>query len=108
MLGFVVNPSAAVVGVIVGLLVGLTGMGGGPLMTRLLILVLGVRPLTAVGTGLVYSVITKAVGTAVHSQQGTVDRNIAFRLAYGSVPGALLGVFLLHLLKQRLDIAAID
>ena len=60
-------------GFVVGALVGLTGMGGGSLMTPLLILLFGVHPLTAVGTDLLYAAATKTAGTAIHSKKGNVD-----------------------------------
>ena len=85
----------------VGILVGLTGMGGGSLMTPLLILVLRVSPVVAVGTDLVQMTVTKAFGAWQHHRQGSVDYRLAFRLAVGSVPGALAGVGFLVLLKRR-------
>ncbi len=102
------DPSTAAVGAFVGLLVGWTGMGGASLMTPLLILVLGVRPAIAVGTDLAYSTITKVFGTGMHMRHGTVDRRIALLLAAGSLPGGLLGVLTLSLLKQRLPIDSLD
>src|SRR6478752_6010652 len=77
-------------GFLVGLLVGLTGVGGGSLMTPILVLLFNFHPATAVGTDLLYASITKTVGTAVHGTQGTVDWKIVTRLACGSVPAALL------------------
>ena len=79
---------------LVGLLIGLTSMGGAALMAPFLILVLGVRPVTAVGTDLVYGAITKAVGAFVHLRQGTVDLRMVRKLATGSVPGGLLSTAL--------------
>ncbi len=73
-------------GFLVGLLVGQTGMGGGSLVTPVLILVFGVPPAAAVGTDLLYASITKAVGTAVHGMSHTVQWPIVARLAAGSVP----------------------
>ena len=80
----------AAAGLLVGLLVGLTGVGGGSLMTPLLVLVFGVSPQTAVGTDLLYAAITKITGSAVHGWRDTVDWKIVRRLAYGSIPAALL------------------
>ncbi len=77
-------------GVVVGCLVGLTGVGGGSLMTPLLILLFGVHPATAVGSDLLYAAVTKVVGTTVHGQHGSVDWRITRRLATGSVPAVLL------------------
>ena len=72
------------------MLVGLTGVGGGSLMTPILVLLFNFHPATAVGTDLLYASITKTVGTAVHGKQGTVDWKIVTRLACGSVPAAIL------------------
>ena len=80
----------AAAGLLVGLLVGLTGVGGGSLMTPLLVLLFGVSPQTAVGTDLLYAAITKITGSAVHGWRDTVDWKIVRRLAYGSIPAALL------------------
>ncbi|THD34527.1 MAG: sulfite exporter TauE/SafE family protein [Sphingomonas sp.] len=77
-------------GVLVGLVVGLTGVGGGSLMTPLLVLVFGVAPTTAVGTDLLYASATKTVGTTVHGWRGTVDWRVVGRLAAGSVPATIL------------------
>lgn len=77
-------------GFIVGLLVGQTGMGGGSLMTPLLVLVFGIHPATAVGTDLLYASATKMVGTLVHGLNHTVDWRITRRLAAGSIPATVL------------------
>lgn len=77
-------------GILVGLLVGLTGVGGGSLMTPLLVLAFGFHPATAVGTDLLYASGTKAVGTAVHGWRGSVDWKVVRRLATGSVPATIL------------------
>jgi hypothetical protein len=82
-------------GFVVGLLVGFTGVGGGSLMTPLLVLVFGVHPATAVGTDLLYAGLTKISGCAVHAYHRSVDWRITRRLAYGSVPAALLSLVLL-------------
>jgi uncharacterized protein len=83
-------------GLAVGFLVGLTGVGGGSLMTPLLVLLFGIHPATAVGTDLLYAAATKATGTLVHGIKGSVDWRITGRLAAGSVPAAALTLFLLH------------
>ena len=88
----------ALAGLLVGILVGLTGMGGGSLMAPLLILVFKVQPVVAVGTDLVYMSVTKLVGAWQHHRQGNVDYRLAARLAAGSIPGALVGVILLSTL----------
>jgi uncharacterized membrane protein YfcA len=75
----------------VGILIGLTSMGGAALMAPFLILIIGVRPVTAVGTDLVYGAVTKIIGAWMHLRQGTVDIPVVKRLATGSVPGGLLG-----------------
>jgi len=85
----------AVAGLLVGLLVGLTGVGGGSLMTPLLVLMFGVNPQTAVGTDLLYASLTKAVGTGVHGWRATVDWRIVRRLGSGSVPAAAITLLLL-------------
>lgn len=79
-----------VAGLLVGFLVGLTGVGGGSLMTPILVLLFGVNPATAVGTDLLFAASTKIVGSAVHGWNATVDWKIVRRLAMGSVPAAVL------------------
>lgn len=88
--------SLAVAGLLIGTMIGLTGMGGGALMTPFLILVLGTRPVVAVGTDLVYGAVTKIFGAGVHWQQGTVDVKLAGRLALASIPAGLAAVVVLH------------
>jgi uncharacterized membrane protein YfcA len=82
-------------GFLVGLLVGQTGVGGGSLMTPLLVLVFGIHPATAVGTDLLYASVTKSVGTLVHGLNKTVDWRITRRLATGSLPATVLTLLLL-------------
>ncbi len=82
------DPLYALSGFAVGSLVGLTGVGGGSLMTPLLVLIFGVHPATAVGTDLLYAAITKSAGTLVHGANRTIDWTIVRRLALGSVPAA--------------------
>jgi hypothetical protein len=79
-------------GFVVGLLVGLTGMGGGAVMTPFLISVVGIGPVVAVGTDLVYSAATKIVGAWLHTRQQTVDFALVKRLAIGSIPAGLAAV----------------
>ena len=86
------NWGASLAGLIVGTLVGMTGVGGGSLMAPVLILVLGVTPLRAIGSDLAYAAITKAVGAWQHARAGSVDYRVAGWLALGSVPSALLAV----------------
>jgi uncharacterized membrane protein YfcA len=85
-------------GFLVGILIGLTGIGGGAIMTPFLILVLGTRPVVAVGTDLVYGAVTKLAGGWLHWRQGTVDMRLALRLAAASVPAGLLAVLALQML----------
>jgi uncharacterized protein len=87
---------------LVGLLVGMTGMGGGSLMTPVLILLLGIKPTVAVGSDLAYSAITKIVGAFQHHRQHTVNYALAWQMAVGSVPGSLAGVWCVHRLQTRL------
>ena len=96
------DPLLIVFGLGVGVLVGLTGMGGGSLMTPLLILVFGVKPVTAIGTDLAYAAVTKTVGGAKHFRQRTVDMRLSSWMAIGSVPAAIGGVYVLELLERRL------
>lgn len=82
-------------GFFVGLLVGFTGVGGGSLMAPIMILLLGVAPVTAVGTDLWFASMTKAVGGAVHHGNGSADLTVVKRLCYGSLPAAALTVLVL-------------
>ena len=82
-------------GFLVGVMVGLTGVGGGSLMAPLMILLLGVAPTTAVGTDLWFAAITKMVGGAVHHNQGHADWQVVKRLAWGSLPATLLTLWFL-------------
>lgn len=79
-----------IAGFSVGAIVGLTGVGGGSLMTPLLVLMFGINPSVAVGTDLLYAAVTKAGGTLAHGMKGTVDWQITRRLALGSIPAAAL------------------
>jgi len=85
-----------IAGLLVGTVVGMTGVGGGALMTPILVLLFGVAPTTAVGTDLLYASVTKVAGTAVHQTQGTVDWQIVRRLATGSLPAAALTLLWMH------------
>jgi len=85
-----IDPLFMLSGFFVGLLVGQTGVGGGSLMTPLLVLVFGIHPATAVGTDLLYASATKSVGTLVHGMNHTVDWRIVRRLASGSVPATIV------------------
>jgi uncharacterized membrane protein YfcA len=89
------NPFVIGCGALVGFVVGLTGMGGGALMTPILVLLFGVDPLAAVSSDLVASMIMKPIGGAVHWRRGTVNKKLVSWLVLGSVPSAFLGVLLL-------------
>ena len=87
-------------GFFVGLIVGVTGVGGGSLMTPLLVLLFGVSPATAVGTDLLYASLTKTMGAWVHGRRGTVDWRVVGLLALGSLPAALATILLLKYLAM--------
>jgi uncharacterized membrane protein YfcA len=88
----VVDPLYVASGFGVGFLVGMTGVGGGSLMTPLLILLFGIHPATAVGTDLLFAAATKTVGTACHAAARTVDWMLVALLAAGSVPATAVTV----------------
>ncbi len=90
------DPLLILFGLGVGVLVGATGMGGGSLMTPLLILLFGIKPVVAIGTDLAYAAITKTVGGWRHLRAGTVHTPLSLWLALGSCPGALTGVAILE------------
>jgi uncharacterized protein len=96
------DPLIIVFGFGVGVLVGATGIGGGSLMTPILILVFGFKPTTAIGTDLAYGAVTKTVGGWRHWKQRTVDFGLSTWMAFGSVPAAVGGVYVLHLLEDAL------
>jgi uncharacterized protein len=89
------QPLYSLSGFAVGLLVGLTGVGGGALMTPILILLFGIHPATAVGTDLLYAAATKTAGSLVHGYNRTVDWRVVRRLAAGSVPMTVLTIWML-------------
>jgi uncharacterized protein len=91
-----IDPAQALSGFIVGAIVGLTGVGGGSLMTPILVLLFGIHPATAVGTDLLHAAITKAGGTYVHAKKGRVDWRITGLLASGSLPAAVATLLSLH------------
>ena len=86
------DPLIVVFGLGVGVLIGLTGIGGGSLMTPLLVLVIGTKPIVAVGTDIAYGALTKTLGGWRHFRSGTVDMSLSMWLAFGSVPAAVAGV----------------
>jgi uncharacterized membrane protein YfcA len=96
------DPKIVFFGFGVGFLVGMTGMGGGSLMTPLLVLLFGVKPTTAIGTDIAYAAITKTAGSWRHLKLKTVNMPLVYWLAIGSVPMAILGVWVLGILKRQL------
>jgi uncharacterized protein len=98
-----ISPLMVLSGFVVGLLVGLTGVGGGSLMTPLLILVFGAPATTAVGTDLLYAAITKSVGSVAHGRKQNVDWAIVGQLAAGSLPGSVLTIAFMYLRGIRGD-----
>ena len=95
------NPlTFAALGFLVGVLVGLTGIGGGALMTPSLIF-LGVEPLTAVGTDLLYATVTRVFGVFFHGKKSRIRYDIALRLFAGSVPAVVLGGILLRWIDRN-------
>jgi uncharacterized protein len=105
------NPYVILGSAVVGLLVGLTGAGGGALMTPMLILLFNVKPAAAISSDLVAAVVMRPVGSAVHLQKGTVNLRLVSWMCLGSVPMAFLGAYLLHVLggssaqQQNVEIA---
>ena len=97
------NPFMILGSAIVGLLVGLTGAGGGALMTPMLILLFGVTPSSAISSDLVAAVLMRPFGAAVHLRKGTVNMRLVGLMVLGSVPMAFLGSYLLHLLGNGGD-----
>src|SRR5881227_1867534 len=91
----------SLVGLLIGLLVGFTGMGGGSLLAPIMILFFRVPPVWAVGTDIAYSTVTKAVGSIVHIRQKNVNFKVAFLLACGSVPATLLSVGLVQYMHKH-------
>jgi len=93
---WLIDPLYALSGLLVGFLIGLTGVGGGSLMTPLLILAFGIHPASAVGTDLLYAAATKSVGTIAHHANDTVQWKIVGRLALGSAPATILTILVFH------------
>lgn len=101
------NPELILIGLVVGTIVGLTGVGGAAIMTPLLVMVLKINPLVAVGSDLLYNVPTKLYGAYLHNRQGTVNWDVTKALLIGGVPAALVGVGLLYYLRTHVDIKLI-
>lgn len=93
-------------GLVVGVLIGLTGIGGGSLLTPALIVIFKTNPLTAVGTDLVFNAATKLFGSVQHGRQGTISYRLAFYLGLGSIPAALAGVGFITLLEDGYNVDA--
>jgi uncharacterized protein len=96
----------SVSGFLVGVLVGLTGVGGGSLMTPLLILLFGIHPTTAIGTDLLFAATTKTTGTLVHAVARTIDWRLVGLLAIGSVPATIATITILSHFDLKSDAAA--
>src|SRR4051794_26032874 len=93
-----IDPYIVLGSAVVGFLVGMTGAGGGALMTPMLILLFGVKPSTAISSDLVAAVLMRPVGAAVHLRRGTVNLKLVGAMVAGSVPMAFIGAYLLHLM----------
>lgn len=98
-----IDVGPALFGLLVGFLVGLTGVGGGSLMTPFLVAVMGVPAPTAVGTDLVYATVTKLTGSVQHYRQRSVNLEVALFLGLGSIPAGLLGVVTLEYMERIFD-----
>ncbi len=96
---FALHPLYVLAGFLVGFLVGMTGVGGGALMTPLLILLFQVHPSIAVGTDLLYASVTKTGGSLVHGFNRNIDWRIVGRLALGSLPASFVTLLALRMLK---------
>jgi len=99
----VIDYRFSVAGLVVGTLVGLTGVGGSSVLAPILILLLGIKPMIAVGTDLLYSVPTKLLAFGLHARRGTVDWRITGLLLLGGIPGALLGLGALAYARAHVD-----
>jgi uncharacterized protein len=102
------DPAIIFFGLGIGVLVGMTGMGGGSLMTPLLILIFGIQPTTAIGTDIFYSAVTKTVGGWRHLRMKTVNMELVRWLATGSVPAAVAGVALVSWLQTQVGEDRLD
>ena len=103
-----IDPAPALFGLLVGFLVGLTGVGGGSLMTPFLVTVVGVPAPTAVGTDLTFATLTKLTGSFQHFRQRSVNLEVAVFLGMGSIPAGLLGVGTLEWIKGAYDPAMVE
>jgi uncharacterized protein len=101
------DPTPALFGLLVGFLVGLTGVGGGSLMTPFLVAVVGVSAPTAVGTDMIFATLTKFTGSIQHYRQQSVNMEVAVFLGLGSIPAGLLGVATLEWIEGSFDAATV-
>jgi uncharacterized protein len=90
----------AIAGLLTGLLVGMTGMGGGSLMTPILVFLFGISPATAIGTDIAHGAVFKTVGAVQHRRMGNVRARLAGWMLVGSIPASLVGVWLAHRITQ--------
>jgi uncharacterized membrane protein YfcA len=102
------DPAIVIFGFGIGAMVGMTGMGGGTLMTPLLIFFFGIKPVTAIGTDIFYAAVTKTVGGWRHLRMGTVNISLALWLAAGSVPAAVTGVWAISVLQSKVGEERLD
>jgi uncharacterized membrane protein YfcA len=102
------NGYLSIAGLLIGFLVGLTGMGGGALMTPVLIFVFGFEPTMAIGTDVTYAAVTKMAGSWKHRRQGSVDVPLALWLALGSIPASLAGVATIAYVKSTYGVELIN
>ena len=102
------DPALIIFGFGIGALVGMTGMGGGTLMTPMLILLFGVKPVTAIGTDIFYAAVTKTVGGWRHLRKGTVNLGLTFWMAIGSVPASIAGVWLISVMQTAIGEEELD
>jgi uncharacterized membrane protein YfcA len=106
-----IDPYIVLGSAVIGFLVGMTGAGGGALMTPMLILLFGVTPSAAISSDLVAAVVMRPIGAAVHLKRGTVNRGLVGWMVLGSVPMAFVGAYLLHLMghskaaQQKIEVA---
>ena len=96
--------SHTIIGFLVGFIVGMTGVGGGSLMTPILVLGFDIKPAIAVGTDLLYAAITKSGGVFVHQKHGNIQWPIVALLSFGSIPASLCSIFVI----QYLDASGIN
>jgi uncharacterized protein len=102
------DPAIVIFGFAIGAMVGMTGMGGGSLMTPLLILIFGINPVTAIGTDIFYAAVTKTVGAWRHLKMRTVNMGLALWMAAGSVPASIGGVWAISILQSQVGEERLD